>query len=123
MTPTAVLAIGMPGYQEMLIILVIGLLIFGRRLPEVGRAMGKTLMQLRRGVQDFKEELRRDEDLQDARSTIREIKQAVDVPRTMANPKRMLSKVAEDVMRDPEPESPTATPGKESADDEPRPAE
>ena len=50
MTSFTTLAFGMPGWQELLILGVIGLLIFGKRLPEVGRSIGsaafvKTLEQ------------------------------------------------------------------------------
>jgi len=96
----ALLAFGMPGYQEMLVILILGLLVLGRRLPEVGRTLGRTVAQLRRGIADFKTELRQDEDLQEARSAVRDLKKAVEVPRTLANPKRLLTKVAKDALRE-----------------------
>jgi len=35
------LALGMPGLTEWIIIGALGLLIFGKRLPEVGRSLGK----------------------------------------------------------------------------------
>ncbi|MFB0526446.1 MAG: twin-arginine translocase TatA/TatE family subunit [bacterium] len=44
------------GMQELVIILVLVLILFGpRRLPEIGRAIGKTMRQLRRATQDFHE--------------------------------------------------------------------
>jgi sec-independent protein translocase protein TatA len=43
------------GSQDMLVLLVLGVLFFGKRLPEVGRSVGKTIMEFKnslRGVQD-----------------------------------------------------------------------
>lgn len=43
------------GTQEMLVLLVLGVLFFGKRLPEVGRSVGKTIMEFKnslRGVED-----------------------------------------------------------------------
>ena len=54
---TTTLAIGMPGPVELLIILAIGLLIFGRRLPEVGRSLGKSIVEFKRGVRDIQNEI------------------------------------------------------------------
>ena len=44
--------IGSLGTGEIVLILIVALLIFGRRLPEVGKTVGKTLGQLRRGIDD-----------------------------------------------------------------------
>jgi len=49
--------ISMPGGWEWLIVLVIGLLLFGRRLPEVGRNIGKTVVEFRRGIGDIEREV------------------------------------------------------------------
>ena len=54
---TTTLALGMPGPVELLIILAIGLLIFGRRLPEVGRSLGKSIVEFKRGVRDIQNEI------------------------------------------------------------------
>ncbi len=51
------LAIGMPGLPELLIIGAIGLLVFGKRLPEVGRGLGQAIMQFKRGLHDASEEV------------------------------------------------------------------
>ena len=51
------LAIGLPGPTEMIVLLVIGLLIFGRRLPEVGRSIGRSIVEFKRGVKGINEEI------------------------------------------------------------------
>jgi sec-independent protein translocase protein TatA len=47
--------ISMPGTGEWLVILFIGLLIFGRRLPEVARSLGKSVNEFKKGLRDFQE--------------------------------------------------------------------
>lgn len=42
------------GFQELLFILLIALLLFGAaRLPEIGRALGKALSEFKKGVKDI----------------------------------------------------------------------
>ncbi|MSR69105.1 MAG: twin-arginine translocase TatA/TatE family subunit [Phycisphaerales bacterium] len=43
---------------ELAIILVLGLLIFGRRLPELGRSVGKTIVEFKKGLADVQTEVR-----------------------------------------------------------------
>ena len=45
------------GPAEMMIVLVIGVLLFGKNLPNVGRSLGKSLMELKRGLSDIKSEM------------------------------------------------------------------
>ncbi|MDP6478872.1 MAG: twin-arginine translocase TatA/TatE family subunit [Phycisphaerales bacterium] len=54
---TILLAFGMPGGWEWVVILLIGLLIFGRRLPDVGRSIGKSIVEFKRGVKGIHEEI------------------------------------------------------------------
>jgi len=43
------------GFQELVIIFVVALLVFGpKRLPEVGRTLGKWIGELRKGIYDAK---------------------------------------------------------------------
>ena len=53
----ALLPFGMPGWTEAVIIVVIGLLIFGRRLPDVGRSLGRSIVEFKRGVRGFQDEI------------------------------------------------------------------
>jgi sec-independent protein translocase protein TatA len=56
-TPSTLLAFGMPGGAEWIVLLVIGLLIFGRRLPEVGRSLGRGIVEFKRGVKGIDDEI------------------------------------------------------------------
>lgn len=50
------------GAGEMVILLVIGLLVFGaHKLPEAGRAVGKGLREFQRALRDTKDEIERDQ--------------------------------------------------------------
>ncbi len=51
------LAFGMPGMVEWVIIGVIALLIFGRRLPDVARSVGKSIVEFKKGIRDVKDDI------------------------------------------------------------------
>src|SRR5262249_15616972 len=45
------------GLPEGLVILALGLLLFGRRLPEVGRSLGKGIVEFKRGLKGVSDEI------------------------------------------------------------------
>jgi sec-independent protein translocase protein TatA len=47
----------LPGGSEWVILLVLGLLIFGRRLPEVGRSLGKGIVEFKRGIKGIEDDV------------------------------------------------------------------
>ena len=49
------------GPLELVLIAVVALLLFGGRLPEVGRNLGRSLAQFKKGLQDMREEIEREE--------------------------------------------------------------
>lgn len=53
-------ALGMPGMQELLLILVIVLVLFGaKRLPELARGLGQSMNEFRKAKDEFHSELSR----------------------------------------------------------------
>ena len=49
--------IGLPGGMEWVLLLLLGLLLFGRRLPEVGRSMGRSVVEFRKGIKGIEDEI------------------------------------------------------------------
>ncbi len=45
------------GMQEMLLLLLLGVLLFGRKLPDIGRSLGKTVIEFKKGVSGVEEEI------------------------------------------------------------------
>jgi sec-independent protein translocase protein TatA len=53
-TSSYILIMGSIGWQEILLVLVIVLLLFGaKRLPEIGRAIGKGIKEFKQGLREI----------------------------------------------------------------------
>lgn len=46
-----------PGWMEMAVIGVIALLLFGKRLPEVARSLGKGIVEFKKGIKGIEDEV------------------------------------------------------------------
>jgi sec-independent protein translocase protein TatA len=57
MNASALAIFGLPGGMEWIIIGVVALLIFGRRLPDVARSVGKSIVEFKKGLKDVKNEI------------------------------------------------------------------
>jgi sec-independent protein translocase protein TatA len=63
MASTSILLFGMPGGYEVWIILLVALIIFGKRLPEIARNMGKSMTEFKKGLHEV-EDVKQDVDRQ-----------------------------------------------------------
>lgn len=54
----AIFPLGGVGPAEMVVIGVVAVLLFGKRLPEMGRTFGKSLMEFRKSISGLEEEIR-----------------------------------------------------------------
>ena len=52
---TAILGMWTPGPLELIVVGIVTLLIFGRRLPEIARGLGKSLTEFRKGIHEAKD--------------------------------------------------------------------
>lgn len=97
------------GWQEMLLLLVIGLLLYGRNLPEAGRSLGRVAAQMKRGFQEFKDQMDRDGNLREVKKTFQEttgeLRRISEVPRALANPAGAMRDLANEAMSSPMPDA------------------
>ncbi len=56
-TTTLALFTGSFGWMEIAILAVLGVLIFGKRLPEVGKSIGKGIVEFKKGLSGIEDDL------------------------------------------------------------------
>ena len=107
-TTTAALALIFPSGQEWIIILIVGIVLFGRRLPEVGKQVSKAIIQLRQGMQRLRDEIDLDEDFREVKDTVTDIGEdlhdSVDAPRVSMDPQHLLEDLTDEALASPAPE-------------------
>jgi len=64
------------GFQEMIVILIIALLVFGpKKLPELGKSLGKGIREFRKATNDLKANW--EDHIREAEHSVEEVKQDV----------------------------------------------
>lgn len=82
------------GMPEIILILAIALIVLGpKKLPEIAKSLGRGIAEFKKATQDFKENMEVEDDLKEARDTIKGVKRDL-----------------EDTMRKSMTESPTTPP-------------
>lgn len=75
---------GSIGLPELILIFVIALLLFGpKKLPDIGRTVGKALSEFRRASNDLKRSLEEEvaaDDLRKIRSDLRDVASPISIP-------------------------------------------
>jgi TatA/E family protein of Tat protein translocase len=88
---------GSIGGGEVMLILVVALLLFGpRKIPEIGKTLGKTMAEFRKATRDFKLNLEREVDMEDLGKAGSELRKARDDMRNVARDAMNLSPVSSD---------------------------
>ncbi len=54
-----------PGFWEILMVLIIALVLFGKRLPEIARSLGRSLTEFKKGMSDTKDGIEKSIDQKD----------------------------------------------------------
>jgi sec-independent protein translocase protein TatA len=47
------------GWMEIVVVLIVALLLFGRRLPEVARNLGKSLIEFKKGMKETTDDVKK----------------------------------------------------------------
>ena len=76
---------GSVGGMEILLVLVVALLLFGpRKLPQIGKTVGRALSEFRRATTEFKSNLEREVEMDEIRSAGSDVREAVEDVRGVA---------------------------------------
>jgi sec-independent protein translocase protein TatA len=54
-----IIGFGFPGGWEWIVVAFIGLLVFGKRLPEVGKSLGRSIVEFKKGLKSVEDDIDR----------------------------------------------------------------
>jgi sec-independent protein translocase protein TatA len=57
LNPDSLAMFGLPGGAEWIVIAIFGLLLFGKRLPEVGKSLGRSIVEFKKGLRGVEDEI------------------------------------------------------------------
>ena len=77
---------GLPGGFEWIIIGLVGLLIFGRKLPDVARNIGRSIIEFKKGMREVKDDIDTRSRIESAGSPKLEQKPEPTVPESASEP-------------------------------------
>ena len=69
-------AFGSPGWQELVIVGIIAILLFGNRLPKIARSMGSSLIEFKKGVKGIENDIDMTDVDKTIKDTVNEVKEA-----------------------------------------------
>ena len=112
------------GMPEIILILAIALIVLGpKKLPEIAKSLGRGIAEFKKATQEFKENLHVDNELKEARDTVREIKQdleeTVRESMTETTARQETAAASEDELEHP-PEKDVTGASQDSVEDRPR---
>ena len=93
------------GWQEMALLFFVGLMLYGRNLPDAGRRFGRVVAQLKRSFHDFKDQIDRDGEVRNVKqvisSTARDVKNLARSPGSLTSPVDALRDLTHEAMSNP----------------------
>lgn len=59
-----------PGWVELVVVLVVAVLLFGRRLPDIARSVGKSLTEFKKGIRETEDDVNKATDTEDSKKDV-----------------------------------------------------
>ena len=59
-----------PGWPELVLLLVVAVLLFGRRLPDIARSIGRSLTEFKKGLKETQDDLEQATDMEEGKKDI-----------------------------------------------------
>ena len=59
-----------PGWPELVLLLVVAVLLFGRRLPDIARSIGRSLTEFKKGLKETQDDIEQAADMEEGKKEI-----------------------------------------------------